>query len=161
AIYAQDHGTDETSTGSFEERFLRTGEGVGLAAPVPDPVPLSPLDYLGRLVELAGAQQKDGYLVDPQPLERMLTFVGQLKDLPALGWFRMDHLNQFPSTVVDTPPEGASEEIPALRELPEGYRIGKVQVVRRLGVGGFAQVYLVFHAGLREHWAAKLFTKRD
>jgi serine/threonine-protein kinase len=162
AIYAQDHGSEEPSTGSFEERFERTAEGVGRDAPVFDPVPLSPLDYLGRLVELAEAQKKQGFLVDPQPLERVLTFTSQLKDLPALSGFWMDHLNQFPSTVVESPPQDAvSEEPPALRELPEGYRIGKVQVVRRLGVGGFAQVYLVFHAGLREYWAAKLFTKRD
>jgi len=171
-VYAQDHGSEKPSEGSFEERFERTASGVGEATPVLDPVPLSPLDYLSRLVALAQAQKKEGFLVDPQPLQRILTFVSQLKDLPAISRFRVDQLNQFPSRVVETPPlesfpteapagVASPEEEPVLRELPEGYRIGKVQVVRRLGVGGFAQVYLVFHAGLREHWAAKLFTKRD
>jgi serine/threonine protein kinase len=162
AVHGQDPARGAESGASFEDRFLRTAEGLAAGAPAEDPVEISPLHYLGRIVEQAESQKAEGFLVDPEPIGRLLTFVSQLKDLPALSGFRVDQFDRFPSKITEADPEAsASDEEPAPRELPEGTRLGKVQVVRRIAVGGFAQVYLVFHPGLKEHRAAKLFTKRD
>lgn len=143
----------------FEERFVRTAEAFAEGQPAFDAVPLSILHYLDRLVAEARQQRAEGLLADPEALKKLVVFGRQLKDLPALSGFRKDHLERFPSKDVvpesETPP--ASRQKP--KELPKGYRLGKVEVVRLLGAGGFAQVYLVHHPGLGEYRAAKLFTK--
>jgi serine/threonine protein kinase len=152
-VHARDRVEEELSASIFESRFERTAEAVGQAVSAPDPVALGFFHYLGLLLEEARTLKGEDLLGYPEPIQQILTFGRQLKENPALGGFRIDiHLPG---------PSPADPGIPELPELPKGYHLGKVDIVRRIAVGGFAQVYQVYHPGLKEHRAAKLFMKHN
>ncbi|HLY10355.1 MAG TPA: serine/threonine-protein kinase [Planctomycetota bacterium] len=151
----------EPSRPPFEERFRNSLQGILDGTPVLDSVRPSVLNYLGLAVSQARQEKASGLLVDPEPIVRILRFTKQLSDLPALSGFRVDLLDRFPSSLEDA--SGASTERPGRPTSPSGsrlrpgHRIRQYEIVKLLGAGGFAEVYLAYHSGLQEHRAIKAF----
>jgi hypothetical protein len=137
AVHARDSVEEELSASAFLSRLERTAEAVGQAVPAPDPVPLGFFHYLDLLLLEAGTLKGEALLAYPEPLHQLLTFGRQIKEHPALGGFRIDI--QEPRAA----PSGGADR-PELPELPKGYPLGKVDIVRRIAIGGFAQVYQVY-----------------
>ncbi len=143
---------DPGPSARFEERFRRSIDGLIEGHPVFDPVSPSILHYLDLAVTQARTEKKNGLIVDPEPVARILKFARQLSDIPALSGFRQDLLGQFPSG--DVP---ATSPAPSAGRLRPGYSFRQYEVVKLLGIGGFAEVYLAFHTVLKEHRAIKVF----
>ncbi len=93
-----------------------------------------------------GEPQKAGGL-DPGPPEQLPPGEGAVRE-PAV-----------PGTKTGPPAlKLRPNELPVF---PEGQALGPYTVKRLLGIGGFAQVYLVHHDGLAEDRAAKVFLRRQ
>lgn len=157
-VHVQTTPGGPTSDRPFEARYEETARGIIGGAPAQDSVQLSPFDYLDRVVALARSEKAQGLLADPEPVVRILKFAKQLADLPALSGFRIDLLDRFPSRTDGSAGEAADRPKDVLAgQLPAGRRFRQYEIIKLLGAGGFAEVYLAFNSGLKEHRAIKAF----
>jgi serine/threonine protein kinase len=154
AVYARDKVDAELSAAAFEAHLEKSVRALEEEAPDPDLLPLSFFYYFDLLLEEARAVQGQHRLAYPEPLQQILTFGRRLREHPSLAPFRVDLPKQEGS---DAESSGAE----TLSELPKGFVLGSVEIVRRLGVGRFAHVYRVYHPGLQVHRTAKLYRKQD
>lgn len=123
-------------------------------------IPVSPEDpgllgSLGLAFRQAHLQVEQGQIPDHEPIQRVLAFGNELLDHPDLLPFQADFLGQFPTSVLPATERGGLS--PTEKRLPVGYVFGPYRVVRLLGTGGFAEVYLVEHQSLKEWRAAKAY----
>lgn len=152
AVYARDKVEEELSAAAFETHLEKSVRALEEEGPAPDLLPLSFFYYFDLLLEEARAVQGQHRLAYPEPLQQILTFGRRLREHPSLAAFRIDHQGAA------TPQASGAD---ALSDLPKGYVLGSVEIVRRLGKGRFAQVYRVHHPGLQVNRTAKLFRKQD
>jgi tRNA A-37 threonylcarbamoyl transferase component Bud32 len=155
AVYARDKVEEELSAAAFEAHLEKSVRAIEAPAPDSDLLPLSLFYYFDLLLEEARAVQGQHRLAYPEPLQQLLTFGRRIREHAALGPFRVD----VPRPEGASPAPAAAAEPPS--DLPKGFPLGSVEVVRRIGAGRFAQVYQVFHPGLKEHRTAKVYRKQD